>query len=84
MILQITLQEDIRKRIFNVRIILFQIINPIATFLKTFWRQSLASWIMKETEKLRKTELKAWFQNSEEKDKDKNTMMSRMTRDYKK
>lgn len=75
MIFQMTLQEDVRKRIFNVRIILFQIINPTDTFLKTLWRQSLASWIMKETEKLRKAELKAWSQNSEEKDKDKNIML---------
>lgn len=38
-----TLQEDVRKRIFNFRIIFFQIINPIATFFKTLWRQSVAS-----------------------------------------
>lgn len=45
--------------------------KPNCTFLKTVWRQSPASLIMKETEKLIKTELKTLSQNSEERDKER-------------
>ena len=58
----------------------FQILNPIPTFKKTLWRQSLASWITKESEKLIKIDHKTLPQNSEEKNKGKNILTSKLAR----